>query len=358
MIVKLVINLELSDRKKQILRAVVENYIETAEPVGSKVISQSSGLHVSSATIRNEMAELEAMGFLEQPHTSAGRIPSHQGYRMYVNELMQYYKLTIEETEEINRGLKLRMQQLDKIISDAGRLTSLLTSYPAYALATAASQITISRFDLIYIDSNTFIIVTMLSNNTVKNKLVHIPNKIEAEYLVKLATVFNANFTNITEENITYQLINITERSVGDITGIVSIIAGFAIEVLNDIKNSETYLAGTSHLLEHPEFQDVGKAQKLLNYLSDGSGLLKLPVPDDNSSVKITIGSENIADELKDSSVIVARYNAGDNMQGLIGIVGPTRMDYSKVAARLEYIANGLSGLLSGGQLPPPKNDT
>ncbi len=352
------IKLELSDRKKQILRAVVENYIETAEPVGSKVISQSPGLHVSSATIRNEMAELEDMGFLEQPHTSAGRIPSHKGYRMYVNELMQRYKLTIEETEEINRGLKLRMQQLDRLLSDAGRLTALLTSYPAYALATASAQITISRFDLIYIDQNTFIIVAMLSNNVVKNKLVHIPTKVEAEFLVKLATVFNANFTNIREDDITYQLINITERAVGDACGIVSIIAAFAIETLNDAKTSETYITGASHLLEHPEFQDVGKAQKLLNYLSDERGLLKLPVPDNGKNVKITIGSENLADELKDSSVIVARYDAGDDMQGLIGIVGPTRMDYSKIAARLSYIARGLGGLLSGGQLPPPKNDT
>lgn len=350
--------MELSDRKKQILRAVVENYIETAEPVGSKALSENAGLNVSSATIRNEMAELEDMGFLEQPHTSAGRVPSHKGYRMYVNELMQYYKLTIEETEEINRGLRVRMQQLDKLLSDAGRLTSLLTSYPAYALTTASAHITISRFDLIYIDQNTFIIVAMLSNNTVKNKLVHIPTSVEPEYLVKLATVFNANFTNITEENITYQLINITERAVGDNVGIVSIIASFAIESLRDVKNSETYITGASHLLEHPEFQDVGKAQKLLNYLSDESGLLQLPVPDDGKNVKITIGTENIADELKDSSVIVARYDAGDDMQGLIGIVGPTRMDYSKVAARLLYIANGLSGLLSSGQLPPPKNDT
>ena len=143
--------MELSDRKKLILKTIVENYIDTAEPVGSKVIAETCGLNVSSATIRNEMAELESMGYLEQPHTAAGRVPSPKGYRLYVNELMQRHKLSLEEAEVINRNLLQKMQQLDKIISEAGRLTSKLTSYPAYALATAAAQITISRFDLIYV---------------------------------------------------------------------------------------------------------------------------------------------------------------------------------------------------------------
>jgi heat-inducible transcriptional repressor len=345
--------MDLRERKKKILRAVVDEYVQTAEPVGSKTIARDIGLAVSPATIRNDMAELESLGLLEQPHTSAGRVPTSSGYRVYVNELMEQYKLTLEETETINRALKNRIQQLDKIISDVGRITSQLTSYPAYSLTAASSNVTISRYDIIYVDPNTFIIVVMMSNKTVKNKLVHLPFATEQKMLTKLATLFNASFTNITEDKITPQLISSVERASNDMSGIAAVIAGFAIEALCESKVRETHITGTSNLLEYPEFKDVEKAQRLLRYLSSEGELVKLPVPEDDSGVRITIGPENLAEELRDSSVIVARYDAGGDMEGLIGVVGPTRMDYSKVAARLSYIAEGLSALLSGSDKPP-----
>ena len=338
--------MELTERKKKILKAVVENYIETAEPVGSKVISESCGLRISSATVRNEMAELESMGYLEQPHTSAGRIPSPLGYRIYVNELMQKHRLTIEEAEEINAALSSRVRQLDGIISDAGRIASSVTSLPSYALSAVNARITASRFDLIFIDDHTFIIVIMLSNNTVKNKLVKIPASVDQRMLIKLSTVFNASFTGLSESEITPQLISATEFSSGDNIGLVSVISGFLIQILSEFQSAETYISGTSQLLRHPEFQDVGKAQRLLSYLSDGSEIRNLPTPTDDSRIKITIGPENLAEELKDSSVIVARYDAGNDTQGIIGVVGPTRMDYSSVAARLSYIADSISKML------------
>ena len=266
--------MELSERKKKILRTVVEDYIETAEPVGSKAVAGE--MDVSSATVRNEMAELESLGYLEQPHTSAGRVPSPQGYRLYVNELMERHRLSLAETEEINRSLKSRLNQLDKVLADAGQLASQLTDYPAYSMYAAADMTTIVRFDLIYVDANTFIIVVMLSNNTVKNKLVRLPACVQQETLVKLATVFNASFTNITEEKITASLIASTERALGDTLGLVAVTAGFAIETLTDVKKSQAFVSGASHLLLHPEYRDVGKAQRLMNYLSDGRELLKL----------------------------------------------------------------------------------
>ncbi len=339
--------MNLSERKKKILRSVVDRYVETAEPVGSKAVA--TDVQASSATVRNEMADLESMGLLVQPHTSAGRIPTSLGYRVYVNELMEQQRLSIEDTEIINKALRSRVQQLDKIISEAGRVTSLLTNYPAYALAVTTQRVTITRFDLIHVDKHTFVIVAILSNDTVKNKLVHLHFEVEEAMLRKLAATFNARFTNIPEEDMTPVLIASAERAVGDTTGLVSIVAGFAIEILMDTKSRETFLTGTSHLLEHPEFQDIGKAQKVLKYLSNDDELLKLPTPDLAGNAKITIGPENLAEELKDSSVVVAKYNAGDNLQGIIGVVGPTRMDYEKVAARLSYIAQGLSWLLSGG---------
>jgi len=353
--------MNLSQRKKTILRAVVEQYVQTAEPVGSKAVAVALGSSISSATIRNEMAELETLGLLEQPHTSAGRIPSSMGYRIYVNELMSHQVISSDDERAINSALKSRFTEQTGLIDEAGSLASRLTTYPAYAMATATGTANIARYDFIYIDSYTFIIVTLLNNDTVKNKLIHLTVQITPQMLTKLAAVFNASFTGISEERITPALITSTERAVGDIIGIVAVIAGFTIELLCEAKAIDTRVMGTMNLLNHPEYRDIDKAQRLINYLSNDNELARLPSPDSSGEVKITIGPENVADELRDTSVITVRYDVGDDMQGLIGVVGPTRMEYSKVAAKLSYIAQGLSVILAAGdkvQLSPERKNS
>lgn len=343
----------ISERKKKILAAVVDEYIRTAEPVGSKAIAANAGLGCSSATIRNELAELVNMGYLEQPHTSAGRVPTPMGYRMYVNELMERQKLSMEETEEINRRLNQRLQELDDTISDVSRLASQLTNYPALALTTQAA-VTIKRFDIIYVDANTFIIVVMLSNNSVKNKLVHLPVSVDQPMMQRLSSLFNSGFTDITEDQITPLLINSTERAADDTMGLTSVIAAFAISVLNEAKIPASFVSGENRLLSQPEFRDPDKAHKLMGYLSGGGYILPPGVTMSGpNEVKVLIGPENVAEELKDSSVIIASYDAGDNTKGLIGVVGPTRMDYSAVAEKLSLLAAGLSQRLGGGEGPP-----
>jgi len=341
----------ISERKKEILRAVVEQYVKTAEPVGSKTVASELGSSVSSATIRNEMAELETMGLLEQPHTSSGRIPSSQGYRIYVDELMRREKISTNDAQVINSALKSHAAEQNSLLDEAGSVASRLTTYPAYALASASGIVSIVRFDLIFIDSYTFIIVTLLSNDTVKNKLVHLTIPVEQYMLTKLMTVFNASFTGIPEDRITPALISSTERAVGDTSGIVAVLAGFTIELLCEAKSAGARVTGAMNILNHPEYRDIDKAQRLIRYLTDDKELARLPSPDSVGEFKITIGAENLADELRDSSVMAVRYDAGGDMQGLIGVVGPTRMDYSKVAARLSYIARGLSWLMSGGKM-------
>ena len=347
--------MSISERKKKILGALIEEYIKTAEPVGSKAIAGIANLGCSSATIRNELAELTAMGYLEQPHTSAGRIPTPAGYRMYVNELMEKQKLSIEETEEINRRLNDRVMQLDNMMSDVGKIASQLTDYPALAIA-AYAPATIKRFDLIYIDANTFIIVVMLSNNTVKNKLVHLPISVDQGMINKLATLFNANFTGISNDRITPILISSTERAAGDTMGLTSVIASFTMETLASQQEVEAYVTGENRLLGQPEFRDPEKAHKLMSYLAEGGHVISGSADEmfaGGTEVKVLIGPENVAEELKDSSVVIASYDMGDNTKGLIGVVGPTRMDYSSVAAKLSFLAAGLSRRLGGGEAPP-----
>jgi len=344
----------LSERKKKILTAVVEEYIHTAEPIGSKTVAEIADLGCSSATIRNELAELVNMGYLEQPHTSAGRVPTPLGYRIYVNELMQKQKLSAEESEQINQSLTDSIHHIDTAMPDIGKLASQLTDYPALALSTASSP-TIVRFDLIYVDANTFIIVVMLSNNTVKNKLVHLPISVSQNTMQKLSSLFNANFTGITNSEVTSTLISNTERAANDTLGLTSVIASFVMEVLGESGNQETFVTGENRLLNQPEFRDPDKAHKLMTYLSNGGYILpenQAPIGPDE--VRVLIGPENVAEELKDSSVIVASYDAGDNMRGIIGVVGPTRMDYSAIAAKLKFLADGLSRRLGDGQTSTP----
>ena len=345
----------ISERKKKILAAVVDEYVRTAEPVGSKVIAQNAGLGCSSATIRNELAELTSLGFLEQPHTSAGRIPTPSGYRMYVNELMERQKLSLEETEEINARMNQKLQQLDDTIGDISRLASQLTDYPALALTTR-SAVTIRRFDIIYVDANTFIIVVMLSDNTVKNKLVRLPISVDQKLVQRLSSLFNSGFTGITDDQITPLLINSTERAADDTMGLTSVIAAFAIEVLSASGAPSSFISGQNRLLSQPEFQDPVKANRLMGYLS-GGGYILPPEQDIGASgdIRVLIGPENVAEELKDSSVVIATYDAGDNTRGMIGVVGPTRMDYSTVAAKLSVLAQGLSRRLGGGSEAPPE---
>lgn len=194
--------MELSERKKQILRAVVENYIQTAEPVGSKAIVVSAGLKVSSATIRNEMAELETLGYLEQPHTSAGRIPSPKGYRLYVNELMEEHRLTMQEAQKINEALNLKIREMDQVMTEAGKIISQLTKYPTFSLTKGTRKATIARYDLLMVEESAFIAVLMTDGQMVKNKLFRLPTPLSETQLQLLGTLLNTSFTGLTLEEL------------------------------------------------------------------------------------------------------------------------------------------------------------
>ncbi len=348
--------MELSDRKKLILRAVVENYIQTAEPVGSKAIVASAGLKVSSATIRNEMAELETLGLLEQPHTSAGRIPSPQGYRLYVNELMEEHRLTIQETQKINDALHLKIRQMDQVMSEAGKIISQLTRYPTFALATGSKKAVISRYDLLMVEENAFIAVLMTDGQVVKNKLFRLSEAVSAPQLQLLSTLLNTSFTGLTLEELTPELLKVSAHAGEEAYSLISLVVSFAIEVLEEMENHVVHTAGIPSLLAHPEYQSLEKAEPLMNYLAEMGSDLNLPVVQDKN-VKILIGPENLADELKDSSVIMASYDIGGGMQGVIGVVGPTRMDYADLAARLSYFAEGLSRMFGKGEIPAPTEE-
>ena len=347
-----VLFVELTDRKKQILKVVVEDYVRTAEPVGSKAIAAEMG-GVSSATIRNELSDLTELGYLEQPHTSAGRVPSPKGYRLYDNELMERQRLSIAETERINQSLQMRMEELDRVISQAGRAVSSLMNYPAYVAATGKKQMTARRFELLPVDEHSCIVVMMMGDNRVKSQLLRMQLKVDTEQMPTLVNLLNSNFTGISADEMNRRLMDVSEQVTPQMFLLLSQTIAYAADVLQEAGQKEVFTVGTSQLLKLPEFRDADKAHQLMSFLSDSKE--NLPVPDEGP-MKILIGPENVSEALQDTSVVVASYDIGNDMRGLIGVVGPTRMDYGTVAARLSGFAEGLTRLFGKQELPPKED--
>ena len=344
--------MELSERKQKILKAVVDLYVRTAEPVGSKTIAQLPGVDFSSATIRNELAELTSMGFLEQPHTSAGRIPSPAGYRFYIDRLMQDYRLSVEETQSINQAMGQRMQEFDNTMTQVSKLVSQLTNLPAYTMTAHTKDVTVRRYEILPADQGSFILVVMASDETVKNKLIKLPLNVTETDLKLLSAVLNASLTELPVSGFTPETIDRVMRSAGAASGLVPIVVDFTTHMLEACCREEVYVTGHNRLLGQPEYQDLGKAQELLGAL-DEETIANLPAKlDPDSPVQILVGPENVAEELKDTSVVVTRFDIGDGMEGMIGVVGPQRMDYARITARLSYFAEGLGRMFGKPELP------
>ena len=350
--------MELTERKKKVLRCIVDLYIRTAEPVGSKAVAEMPDMNYSSATIRNEMAELTTMGYLEQPHTSAGRIPSAAGYRLYVDELMADYRLSLDETRSINASLEEKMQRVDKVVEKVAKLVSQATDLPAISMSSRRGGITVKRFDLILAGAGSFILVMMLSTDEVVNKLIKLPLNITENDLKLLSALLNATMIELAPEEFTPTLLDRVMRSAGAAASLVPVIVDFTTETLNRAKDTNMVVTGQMRLLDQPEYRDIERAQKVLSTL-DEDALSNLPaVMQGANGTKVLVGPENVAEELRDTSVVMTKFDIGEGMHGVIGVVGPTRMDYAKITARLSYFAESLSKMFAKPekpQLPEPE---
>ncbi len=344
--------MELTERKKKVLRAIVDMYIHTAEPVGSKAIAELQDMNYSSATIRSEMADLTAMGYLEQPHTSAGRVPSAAGYRLYVDELMADYRLSLDETSSINTAIEEKMQRVDKLMEKVAKLVSQATDLPAISVASRTGGATVKRFDLILAGSGSFILVVMLNNDQVVNKLTKLPLQVGESELNLLSAVLNAAMTELSVEEFTPALMERLMHSAGPAASLVPVIVDFTTETLRNQGGTNMAVAGRARLLQQPEYHDIDKAHRMLSSLDDDM-LSTLPaVMTGVNGTRVLVGPENVAEELKDTSVVMTKFDIGDGLQGMIGVVGPTRMDYAKVTARLSYFAESLSKMFGKPEQP------
>lgn len=338
---------ELSDRKKQILKAVVEAHIAAGEPVGSKYIVQNNLLSCSSATIRNEMAELEEMGYLEQPHTSAGRVPSELGYRFYVDSLLQHYAMTSKEIEEINSVLKLKMGELDKILEVASRVASKITNYTGIAVKPRQPSVNVLKYEIVAIDARQFAIVMILSTGAIKTKRVKLDFDTSEELLARLAQALNAYLTGLCADEITLSSVMSLERATGDDALLVNAAVKAVYETMSEIDGGDLHYSGLDHLLQYPEYSDVNKLGEIINTFEEKDQILDLVSEGaDGDDVNVLIGSESSVKVMSDSAIVFKQIKKDGRTVGAIGVVGPRRMDYARVLATLNELSDSISDII------------
>ena len=340
-------NRGLTERKKQILKAIVDAHIEGGEPVGSKYILQNRQLNCSSATIRNEMAELEEMGYLEQPHASAGRVPSELGYRFYVDSLIERYAMTTNEIAQINALLKAKMGELDQILLAASNLASSMTNYTGIAIKPKLHSITIEKFETIYLSPDHFILVAVDSEGNVKSKHLHSDLQDFTQVAVsKLARVLNTCLTGLCAEQITLPIMMRVEAEMGSDGGIVNNAIKVVYDLLNESDRGEMRVSGIDRLLQYPEYSDVTQLQGLLGTLEKKEDILNLVSQSENEDISVLIGSESQVKVMNNSALVFKPIVKDGKTLGAIGVLGPRRMDYAKVLATLEGLSGNISDII------------
>ncbi|CCJ34387.1 heat-inducible transcriptional repressor HrcA [Caloramator australicus] len=337
--------MDLGERKRYILKAIVDDYIETAEPVGSRTIAKKYEMGISSATIRNEMADLEELGYLEQPHTSAGRVPSDKGYRYYVDKLINIKDPTPEEAFEIKNILQFAtICEIDNIIKRTTKLLSEVTRYTAAVLSPSVKKSAVKSIQLVQVNDYDILAIVVTDTAVIKHVLIKLPRRIDYDTLLKINNMLNEKLRNLTVEQIDLSVIN---QILMELRGYYEILNAI-IPVLYDSLKSvdcDIYLEGTTNIFKYPEYNDINKAKNFLSLLERKETLIDI-FSDDGENLKVSIGKENNNDEARDCSIIRASYMVGNKVVGTIGVIGPTRMDYSKVIGILKFIADNLNDIL------------
>ena len=337
---------ELSERKQLILKAIVEAHIEGGEPVGSKYITQNNLLTCSSATIRNEMAELEQLGYLVQPHTSAGRVPSEAGYRFYVDALVEQYARTTHEVVQINQLLRAKMDELDGLLDTASRLASTMTNYTGFAIKPKSNSVTMSKFEIVSIDENNFAMVMITSAGAVKTKKVKTLEKIPEGALKDLSDILNAELVGLSVEMINLPIIMRLEAEMHSGAFLVNPAVKCIYEVMNEIDGGEMKLSGINHLLKYPEYSDAGQLGALLGTLESQDEILELVSSTQADDINVLIGSESSVKVMNNSSLVFKPIKKNGNTVGFIGVLGPQRMNYKQVLKALDEIGGSLSSVI------------
>lgn len=331
--------MRLDDRKWKIFNAIIKTYLETGEPVGSRTISKYADLNLSSATIRNEMADLEEMGLIIQPHTSAGRIPSDQGYRLYVDSLME------KQEQEVNEMKEMFIQKQDKMESVLKQVVKVLANNTNYAtlISSPRYQRTKLKFiQLSIISKDQLLAVIVTEGNIVKNKMLHFEHGLDNEMVLKLNILLNSSLNGLTLEEINLSLIAKLKEQAGIHSEVVNGVLDAVAEAIQADEEYEVYTSGATNIFKYPELSDSSRASELINAFEEKKELMSFineTMADENSTgIQVYIGNEAPIETMRDCSVVTATYELGEGIQGRIGIIGPKRMDYEKVMDSLKTL--------------------
>jgi len=344
---------ELDERKMKILQAVIKNYLETGEPVGSRTISKYTDLNLSSATIRNEMADLEEMGYIVQPHTSAGRIPSDKGYRLYVDTMMQQMDTAMKEktreVEELKDLLLEKEEKMDQLLKSVAKTLAVNTNYASMISSPSYSGSRLKFIQLSRVDANQLIAVIVLEGNILKNSMLSVSEGLDDETLLKLNVLLNTHLNGLPIEEINLGLVARLKQQAGIHSDIVGEVIDAVAESIKADDDLEIYTSGANNIFKYPELADQQKASEIISTFEEKQMLTTLVQDtlskDNNTGIQVYIGDETPVSSMKDCSVVTATYELGEGMKGTIGIIGPKRMDYEKVVGTLQTLMKQLDAL-------------
>lgn len=339
---------ELDQRKQSILFAIIKNYLDTGEPVGSRTISKYGDIRLSSATIRNEMSDLEEMGYITQPHTSAGRVPTDKGYRFYVDSMMLEKE---QELSDLKVMLDKKEEKLDMVLKKAAKLIAEHTNYASLITTPTYAEKKLKFIQLSVVDEESLLVVIVLERNIIKNKMVKLSEPLSQETVLKLNLMLNTFLQGLDQNQISLALIRkMKEESLG-YTNVVGDIIDAVAETFNENNDVEMYTSGTTNILKYPELNESGKVTTLLSAIEDKSQLKELICAEDvksgNGNIQVYIGDESPIEATKDCSVVTATYQLEEGVYGKIGIIGPRRMDYERVVDSLKNLMTELDDIFN-----------
>ena len=333
----------LSDRKLKILHAIIQNYLETGEPVGSRTISKYTDLNLSSATIRNEMADLEELGYIIQPHTSAGRIPSDKGYRLYVDMLMEEKE---QELNEMQEQMLDKADKMEQLLKQAAKVLASNTNYATMVSTPMNSANKIKFIQLSMVDEEQIIAVIVLGGNVIKNKIINIDEPLSNENLLKLNMLLNTTLNGMSIEEINLGLIARLKEQAGIHSAVIGNVLDAVADAIQIDEDMQIYTSGATNIFKYPELSDNQSAQEIISAFEEKQQLTELVTQtlakEDNTGIQVYIGDETPVQTMKDCSVVTATYELGDGMKGTIGIIGPKRMDYEHALKSMKRLQNEL----------------
>ena len=342
--------MDLDERKLKILQAIIRNYLETGEPVGSRTISKYTDLNLSSATIRNEMADLEELGYIVQPHTSAGRIPSDKGYRLYVDQMLAEKEEKLDhaaqEVKEMHQMLLEKEDKMESILKQMAKMLAVNTNYATLVTAPQVKGNKIKFLQLSRVDVGQLLATIVVEGNVIKNNMIHVEKSLDDETLLKLNILLNTNLNGLPIEDINLAMITKLKQQAGIYDGIIAEVMDAVAAVIRENDDIEIYTSGANNIFKYPELSDNQRASELINTLEEKQMLTELVQDsmayENNTGIQVYIGNETPVQTMKDCSVVTATYELEEGVKGTIGIIGPRRMDYDKVISTLTTLKSQL----------------